>query len=309
MSSPPWMPLYVADYLADTRRLSAAQHGAYLLLIMEYWISGGLPDDDSQLARIAAMTEQEWADSRAFIEPFFGEGWTHRRIDEELAKAKAKHKARVDAGKRGGEASAKTKQSASKATSNGTSNAQASSSQPDKKETSSLRSDAKKADEAESHPVAEPSAKPPPVSVEPPEPVPKPPRKRPSTTIPPDFEPDLDEALTLGLGLDRVITEAAKFRDYAAQKAWRNVDWSAAWRNWCRKAKEDERSNGSGRGNGRSESPHTTLFRALAGAAEARSRVNERPPDADGRVFANGGGDAEDRGDAGANRGPVYSHG
>ena len=56
MSAPPWMPLYVGDYRADTTHLNATQHGAYLLLIMHYWQHGGLPDDDEQLARIACMS-------------------------------------------------------------------------------------------------------------------------------------------------------------------------------------------------------------------------------------------------------------
>lgn len=81
------MPLYVADYLRDTRKLTAAEHGAYLLLIMEYWTAGGLPDDDRQLARIASMGPAEWKRARANIEGFFHDGWRHKRLDAELAKS------------------------------------------------------------------------------------------------------------------------------------------------------------------------------------------------------------------------------
>jgi uncharacterized protein YdaU (DUF1376 family) len=81
------MPLYVADYLRDTRRLTAAEHGAYLLLIMEYWTSGSLPDDDRQLARITCMSAAEWRRSRPNVQAFFHDGWTHKRIDAELAKS------------------------------------------------------------------------------------------------------------------------------------------------------------------------------------------------------------------------------
>ncbi len=85
--SRPWMPLYVADYLRDTRRLTAAEHGAYLLLIMEYWTAGELPDDDRQLSRIACMTSAEWRRTRPNVQPFFTDGWKHKRIDAELAKS------------------------------------------------------------------------------------------------------------------------------------------------------------------------------------------------------------------------------
>jgi uncharacterized protein YdaU (DUF1376 family) len=80
MSSPPWMPLYIGDYRAETAHLSAAQHGAYLLLIMHYWQQGTLPDDDEQLARIVCMSIVEWRKNRAVIRAFFGEGWRHKRI-------------------------------------------------------------------------------------------------------------------------------------------------------------------------------------------------------------------------------------
>lgn len=81
------MPLYIADYLRDTRKLTTAEHGAYLLLIMEYWTSGELPDDDRQLARIVGMSAGEWKRARPNVEGFFLDGWRHKRIDAELAKS------------------------------------------------------------------------------------------------------------------------------------------------------------------------------------------------------------------------------
>lgn len=87
MTTRPWMPLYVADYRADTAHLSAAQHGAYLLLIMHYWQTGSLPADDEPLARIACMKPAEWRKARPTIAAFFTPEWRHKRIDEELARA------------------------------------------------------------------------------------------------------------------------------------------------------------------------------------------------------------------------------
>jgi uncharacterized protein YdaU (DUF1376 family) len=113
--SPPWMPWFPADYRKDTSHLSAAEHGAYCLLIMHYWTVGGLPDDDRQLARIAAMTPAEWKRAKPIIRAFFQDGWKHKRIEAELAKAKAKHQTRVEAGRRGGAASANSKQNPSNA--------------------------------------------------------------------------------------------------------------------------------------------------------------------------------------------------
>lgn len=88
--SSPWMPLYVADYLADTRRLTMAEHGAYMLLIMEYWRNGGLPDDETRLARIVGATPEEWAQVRDNVAELFQPGWRHKRIDAELAKSRDK---------------------------------------------------------------------------------------------------------------------------------------------------------------------------------------------------------------------------
>ncbi len=85
--SKPWMPLYIADYRADTAHLSAAQHGAYLLLIMHYWSTGSLPADEAALGRIACMTAAEWKRNRTAVAGFFSDNWTHKRIDTELARA------------------------------------------------------------------------------------------------------------------------------------------------------------------------------------------------------------------------------
>ncbi len=104
--SHPWMPLYVGDYLNKTRRLTTLEHGVYFLLILDYWQNRGLPDDDATLARIVGLSEREWRKLRPVMQTFFDAAWRHDRIDEELARADAKHQKRVDAGRRGGDATA-----------------------------------------------------------------------------------------------------------------------------------------------------------------------------------------------------------
>jgi uncharacterized protein YdaU (DUF1376 family) len=96
------MPLYIGDYLADTRHLRPAEHGVYLLLIMHYWANGGLPNDDEQLRSIASCNCEEWPQIRRSIASFFHHGWHHRRIDHEIRKLEiAKAKRRL-AGQKGG---------------------------------------------------------------------------------------------------------------------------------------------------------------------------------------------------------------
>jgi uncharacterized protein YdaU (DUF1376 family) len=97
-----WMPLYVGDYLRDTRDLSTLQHGAYLLLIMHYWQHDALPDDDRQLAAIAGLAPAVWRRIGAPVKAKFRDGWKHKRIEAELAKADCAAMQRSRAGQRGG---------------------------------------------------------------------------------------------------------------------------------------------------------------------------------------------------------------
>lgn len=103
MSSTPWMPFYPADYLADTRRLTTEQHGAYLLLLMDSWSSGALPDDDAVLARVAGLDAESWARTRPVLAGYFeiADGkWVHARIEREREHAQAYAQASSGRGKK-----------------------------------------------------------------------------------------------------------------------------------------------------------------------------------------------------------------
>jgi len=66
-----------------------------MLLIMDYWVNGSLPNDDEELARIAGLSNEEWAKNRASLARMFLPEWKHKRIEEELAEAQK----RSDAGR------------------------------------------------------------------------------------------------------------------------------------------------------------------------------------------------------------------
>ena len=88
MAALPYMQLYVADYLADTAHLTAAQHGAYLLLIFNYWQRGNpLNNSNERLANVARMTVEEWEIAKPVLSEFFeidGDDWRHERIERDL---------------------------------------------------------------------------------------------------------------------------------------------------------------------------------------------------------------------------------
>lgn len=117
-----WMPFYVADYLADTMHLSAAEHGAYLMLILHYWRNGPIPNDPERLANISRLGNA-WSNASSTLLAFFEQRdgmLIHHRIDQEKADAegnKERNKARAQA--------AAAKRWAGNASSNAHSNAEA----------------------------------------------------------------------------------------------------------------------------------------------------------------------------------------
>jgi len=118
-----WMPLFIGDYLRDTNRLTTEQHGAYMLLIMDYWTNGAPPDEDAVLASITRLSSGDWKRARQAISRLFriADGvWHHKRIEEELKNAAENSKRNIERAKK---AAAKRwgNQSSENATSNATS--------------------------------------------------------------------------------------------------------------------------------------------------------------------------------------------
>jgi uncharacterized protein YdaU (DUF1376 family) len=110
MSQTPFMQLYIGDYLADTRHLTTEQHGAYLLLLMALWRSGGsLPNEPAKLARVVAAQARRWPAIWEGIAEFFTveDGRiSNSRLSRELAKASEKSRVRAASGAQGGRAKA-----------------------------------------------------------------------------------------------------------------------------------------------------------------------------------------------------------
>jgi uncharacterized protein YdaU (DUF1376 family) len=104
-----WMPLVIGDYLKDTTRLNTEQHGAYLLLIMSYWVNGPPADDDDELAAVTGLDLKTWRRHRDKLAKFFrieGGVWRHKRVEEELERWSAKKEKYVARAAAGGRAKA-----------------------------------------------------------------------------------------------------------------------------------------------------------------------------------------------------------
>jgi uncharacterized protein YdaU (DUF1376 family) len=104
MTSLPYMQLYVSDYLADTAHLTAQQHGAYMLLLMNYWQRGKpLDNTNERLSHVARLSPEEWEQAKPTLEEFFvidGDLWSHARVEDDLEKIREKSAKASFAGRR-----------------------------------------------------------------------------------------------------------------------------------------------------------------------------------------------------------------
>ena len=69
MAALPYIQLYPADYLADTMHLSSEAHGAYFLIILNYWQTGK-PVHIDDLPAISKLNER-WTDVERSLQRFF----------------------------------------------------------------------------------------------------------------------------------------------------------------------------------------------------------------------------------------------
>lgn len=81
-----WMPLYCADSLANTARLTTRQFGAYVLLMIKCWRNGPLPNNDGILRQITHLEKSQWKLDGPALKAYFPEdpdGKLHNeRMDE-----------------------------------------------------------------------------------------------------------------------------------------------------------------------------------------------------------------------------------
>jgi uncharacterized protein YdaU (DUF1376 family) len=210
-----WMPFDIGDYLRDTNHLTVTEHGAYLMLIMHYWQHGGLPADEAMIRRVAKMTAEQWTESRDLLASLFKDGWRHKRIDEELAKADELVE------KRRTNASAQHQKRRSSADAVQVHRTYSDASVPPRtknQDTASLRSAETRAGRAERLPA--------------------------DWKLPDGWGQD---AIDVGLPADLIDLEAAKMRDWSlASPKGACKDWRARWRNWCREASSRQPRAGPG---------------------------------------------------------------
>lgn len=237
MSLKAWFAMYPGDYVRDTGSLSLVEHGAYWRLLLYCYSrhEASIPHD--RRYRVAgADGSEEAAAVDCVLEEFFqreGEFWFHQRVAKELAVADEKYKKLSVSGQRGAQ-----KRWGGHGEANGQANREAITTPMANGMANSCQSQSHSPSHPPAHPVMAVAeghiseeahhAK-------------RPTRQTQGQRLPADWQPDEgDVAYGRERGLD-VARTAEDFRDYwlaeSGQRA-RKLDWSLAWRRWCRTAAE-----------------------------------------------------------------------
>lgn len=224
MAALPYMQLYVADYLADTGHLTTEEHGAYLLLIFNYWQTGK-PLRKDRLSTVARLSNDRWVSVESVLKEFFhdnGETWVHFRIEADLASVQES----VENASKAGKASALARQRKNELKANARSTVvqQSLESRLNETATESQPSDQIISDQSKAEPKQSTAR---------------------GTRLPADWKIPEDwktEAKRIRPDWhDQHIERIAdSFRDYWVAKTGQGAtkaDWLATWRNWCRNDK------------------------------------------------------------------------
>lgn len=261
MSTTPFMPLWVSDFLGDTLELDATEVGAYMLLIMAQWQRGGrsLPADEKKL-QLIARCGRNWPKVWANIERFFErdeDGFFSEKGRDVFKNVAAKREVNSQNGVRGG--IAKSLKNKDRHVANAIAN--------------DCRKPAISKPYSEREEKREANASPKKARGE---------RLSDDWVLPAEWA---EWALSQGLSVARVEAEAERFLDYWLARAGPGgvkLDWAAAWRNWIRNSRDGE--NGARNSPQRSNGP---VPRGAAGivagfAAAARQGLGGAQPDGGG---------------------------
>ena len=102
----PYYNKYVGDYARDTRGLSLVEHGAYNLLLDDYYSNGCLKHSLEQCFRVCMAFEQFERDAvqsvlAKFFTPLPDGGYFHKRVEEEILKQSRVYQLKCLGGKKG----------------------------------------------------------------------------------------------------------------------------------------------------------------------------------------------------------------
>jgi uncharacterized protein YdaU (DUF1376 family) len=213
-----FIPIYIGDYLKDTTRLTTEEHGAYLLLIFDYWQHGSIPDDDRTLCRITGMSDDAWSIARGRVLAYFKHSngtYIHTRIDAELQSAKKRKETNVGRAKAAADARWKGH------------NKDAPSIAPSK-------------EQALLEECPSPSPSPSPVSL--------PPKSTKKRFVPPSLD-EANQYLSDRGNVEDPANESERFIDHFTSNGWKvggktkMVCWKSAIRNWEKNCKPKQTSS------------------------------------------------------------------